>query len=325
MKITTENLKLKAKDYVDAAKQANGTFTVSKDNIVGLIDKIGRTLIIDGLFQDKLPELEGTELPNGRTIEEWFVDMSLMEAYSNLATEMAKENVPTVPSFEDCAWNYDLGRMKISTTIPYGDIEKAFNTSEGAAEFYVKISERLQNSYDTCRYAMKKQLLGNAISKALAVKDTNADVYKAAPIPTDAATSEDWIQYIKEAVEDASFAHEGGLNKAYIGAAPELTLFVLKGVMPTVAVKALAGAIQKDELAIPARIKVVDDFGTITGETDGKKVYAVLADPRGIKLCNSYNVTRGAENAEGDAYKLVRHFSETGFVSKYTFVRVFEG
>ena len=324
-KISEATLKAAAVAYVDAAKQTNTTFTPSYDNVAGLLDKIGKTVTIDGLYQDQLPELEGDFLAAGKTIEEWFMDLTLCEAYSNLAAEMAKENVPTVPSFEDVVYNYTLGRQKISTTEPFGNIERAFNTTEGAANFYTKIAERLQNSYDVCRYAAKKQLLGNAISKALAVKSTNTDVYKAVPIPTDATTAEDFIMAVKEAKEDASFAHEGGLGGAYIGAAPTLRLYVKKGVMPTVAVKAIAGAINPKELAFDVDVKVVDDFGTITGQTDNKQVYAVLVDPRGIKLCNSYNVTRAGMKEEADAMKIVRHYEDTALISKYTFIRVFEG
>lgn len=324
-KISEAALKTAMNTYVSAEKQANGTFTASYNNVAGLLDKIGKTVTIDGLYQDKLPELEGDMLDAGKTIEEWFMDLTLCEAYSNLAAEMAKENVPTVPSFEDVMYNYTLGRQKISTTEPYGNLERAFNTVDGAASAIVKFAERLQNSYDVCRYFSKKQLLGNVATKAIAAKSTNGDVYQEVAIPTDAETSDAWIENMKKAVEDASFAHEGGLGGAFIGAAPELTLFVLKGVMPTVAVKSLAAAINKDELAIPAKIKVVEDFGEITGEQAGKKVYAILADPRGIKLCNSYNATRAKENAEGDAIKFVRHYEDTAFISKYTFVRVFEG
>lgn len=324
-KINESALKSAAKAYVDAQKQVNSTFTPSYDNIAGLLDKIGKTYTIDGLYQDHLPELEGEFLGDGKTVEEYFMDLTLCEAYANLATEMAKENVPTVPSFEEVIYNYSLGRMKISTTEPFGNIERAFNTSDGAAALYTKIAERLQNSYDVCRYAAKKQLLGNAISKCLAVKETNSDVYTSVAVPTDAETSNDFITAVKAAKEDASFAHEGGLGGAYIGAAPSLRLYVKKGVMPTVATKAIAGAINPEQLAFDVDVKVIDDFGEITGETSGKNVYAVLVDPRGIKLCNTYNVTRAGMKEEADAMKIVRHYEDTGVISKYTFIRVFEG
>ena len=84
-------------------------------------------------------------------------------------------------------------------------------------------------------------------------------------------------------------------------------------------------AMKADELAMPAEIKVVDDFGTVTGQTDSKKVYAVLVDERGLKLHNGYMASRYKENADGDFVNYVRHFEDTAFISKSTFIRVFEG
>lgn len=323
-KMTQAALKAAMETYVASSKQA-GVWTDSQNNLIKAIDKIGKTIQINGDYNDKLPELDGDELPLGKTIEEYFIDLTLPETYTTIAAEGAKDDVPALPDVEDCAYSYTLGRQKVKTTVPFDNVERAFNTSEGAADAITDISFKLQASVNMTRYQMKKQLLGNAISKALAVKSTVTDVYKAQAIPTDTASAEDFILAVKEAAEDASFAHQGGLGNRLIGAAPSLKLYVLKGVMPTVAVKAVAGAFQRDELAMPAEVKVVDDFGTITGGTSGKNVYAVLVDERGLKLHNGYMASRYKENADGDFVNYVRHFEDTAFISKSTFIRVFEG
>lgn len=323
-KMTIAALQSAMATYVAAAKQA-GVWNKSNDNLIGLIDKIGKTVQINGVYADKLPELEGDELPLGKTIEEYFIDLTMPETYSDLATEGAKDDQPALPAVEDVCYNYTLGRQKVKTTVPFDNLERAFNTSEGAAAAITDISAKLQNSVDMTKYQMKKQLLGNVASKAIAVKATVPDVYKAMPVPTDTETSEAFITAIKQAAEDASFAHQGGLGNRLIGAAPELKLYVKKGVMPIVEVEALAGAFNSDKLALPASVTVVDDFGTITGGTSGKQVYAILIDPRGVKLHEGYNASRYKENADGDFVNYVRHFEETGFISKSTFVRVFEG
>ena len=312
------------KTYVAAAKQA-GAWTKSNDNLIKAVDKIGKTVQINGIYADKLPELEGDELPLGKTIEEYFIDLTMPETYSDITTEGAKDDQPALPAVEDVCYNYTLGRQKVKTTVPFDNLERAFNTSEGAAAAITDISAKLQNSVDMTKYQMKKQLLGNVASKALAVKASVPDVYKAMPVPVDTETSEAFITAIKQAAEDASFAHQGGLGNRLIGAAPELKLYVKKGVMPIVEVEALAGAFNSDKLALPASVTVVDDFGTITGGTSGKQVYAILIDPRGVKLHEGYNASRYKENADGDFVNYVRHFEETGFISKSTFVRVFEG
>lgn len=323
-KMTQNALKEAMATYVAAGKQA-GVWADSQANLIKAIDKIGKTIQINGDYNDKLPELDGDNLPLGKTIEEYFIDLTLPETYSTIAAEGAKDDVPALPDVEDCAYSYTLGRQKVKTTVPFDNVERAFNTTEGAADAITDISFKLQASVNMTRYQMKKQLLGNAISKALAVKSTVTDVYKAQAIPTDTASAEDFILAVKEAAEDASFAHQGGLGNRLIGAAPSLKLYVLKGVMPTVAVKAVAGAFQRDELAMPAEVKVVDDFGTVTENTSGKKVYAVLVDERGLKLHNGYMASRYKENADGDFVNYVRHFEDTAFISKSTFIRVFEG
>ena len=323
-KMTIAALQSAMATYVAAAKQA-GVWNKTNDNLIGLIDKIGKTVQINGVYADKLPELEGDELPLGKTIEEYFIDLTMPETYSDITTEGAKDDVPALPAVEDVCYNYTLGRQKVKTTVPFDNLERAFNTSEGAAAAITDISAKLQNSVDMTKYQMKKQLLGNVASKALAVKASVPDVYKLMPVPFDTETSEAFITAIKEAAEDASFAHQGGLGNRLIGAAPELKLYIKKGVMPTISVQAVAGCINPEQLALPASVTVVDDFGTITGGTSGKQVYAILIDPRGVKLHEGYNASRYKENADGDFVNYVRHFEETGFISKSTFVRVFEG
>ena len=323
-KMTIADLQSAMKTYVAAAKQA-GAWTKSNDNLIKAVDKIGKTIQINGIYADKLPELEGDNLPLGKTIEEYFIDLTMPETYSDITTEGAKDDVPALPAVEDVCYNYTLGRQKVKTTVPFDNLERAFNSDAGAADAITDISAKLQNSVDMTKYQMKKQLLGNVASKALAVKASVPDVYKAMPVPVDTETSEAFITAIKQAAEDASFAHQGGLGNRLIGAAPELKLYVKKGVMPIVEVEALAGAFNSDKLALPASVTVVDDFGTIAGGTSGKQVYAILIDPRGVKLHEGYNASRYKENADGDFVNYVRHFEETGFISKSTFVRVFEG
>ena len=124
MKMTIAQLQAKAKTYVDAAKQA-GAWQGTTDNLFGLIDKIGKTVMIDGQFLDKLPELDGEELPLGKTIEEYFIDLTLPEAYTTIDKEGAKDVVTALPSVEQVAYSYTLGREKIKTTVPYDNFERA--------------------------------------------------------------------------------------------------------------------------------------------------------------------------------------------------------
>lgn len=324
-KMTISDLQSFVSSYVDKAKQG-ASWSASQGNFAGLLDKIGKMITIDGLFNDKLPELDGDELPLGKTIEEYFIDLTLPEAFSgNNSTEGAKDIVPQLPTVQDVAYSYTLGRKKVKTTMPYGNFERAMLSNEGVGEMSAKIMERLQNSQDLYKYAIKKQLIGNAIDKAISGSLTE-EVAK----PVDTDTAEGFIKAVKEAAEAASFAHQGDClagSGALIGATPNLVLYIKKGVMPTVEVDALAGAFHQENLALPVRIQVVDDFGvapTAAQSTAFGKCYAVLVDERAIKLHTGYDATRSSENADGDFVNFVRHSEYTGFISKYCYVHVFK-
>lgn len=309
-KMTIEGLETFVKTYVDKTKQA-GAWVSTTDNLLKLQDKIGKQVTLDGSFQDKLPELSGDELPLGKTIEEWMIDLTLPSDFDATGKDNDK---PAYPTVEDVAYSYTLGRKKIKTSVPYDNVERAALTAEGAATMTGKIMERIQNSQSLYEYNLKKQLLANMVDKAAG----NATVVA---LPNTTENAEKAIIAIKSAVEDASFAHEGDslTPGALIGASPELVLYVKKGFMPQVEVNAFAGAFNKADLAIPATIKVVDDIPC----TD-TKVWGVLIDPRGVKLHTGYKAMRSHENADGDFVNYTLHSEFLGFVSKYTFVRVFK-
>lgn len=327
-KLTVSDLKTFTAGYVDASKQA-GTWVATTNNLYGLVDKIGKIVTLKGDFSDKLPELEGDELPAGKTIEETMIDLILPTVYGdgvsghiqgvpdsdNATAEGAKDLAPAYPSIESAAYSYSLGRIKTKTTKPFDYVEAGALSAENAAELVSDVMWSLTSSLSVQRYFIKKYLLGNAITKAV-----TAGLVENVALPTDTQSAENFIEQVKKDVEDASFAGEGkSLSGAFIGASPELVLYVLKGVMPTVQVKALAGAIQKEELAIPCRIKVLDDFGGANAD-----VWAFIADPRGIKLHNSYRAIRSKENADGDFVNFVEHENNTGFISKHVYFKAYK-
>lgn len=310
-KMTISQLVSFVESYVATAKQA-GTWTASTDNLLGLIDKVGMQIMLDGSYQDKLPELNGNDLPLGKTIEEYFLDLIMPQDFDgNGANTLAPAATPK----EDPSYSYTLGRKVIKCTERFDNIERAAISAGDAANMTAKILERLTNSATLYNYYQKKQLLGNFAGKAV-----TAQLAQDIDVPVDTETSEAFIKQVKVDVEAASFASEGtSLGEALIGAAPSLVLYVKKGVMPVVEVDALAGAFHAENLAIPAEIKVVDDFGSADS-----KIWAMLVDPRGVKLHRGYHVVRDQENAEGDFINFYDHSENTGFISKHTFVKVYK-
>lgn len=271
-------------------------------------------ITIDGRFQDKLPELDGSELPLGKTIEEYFIDLTLPE---NVDFENAGENAlkPYLPSVGEVTYSYTLGKKVIPTTVPFNDVERAAIDAGTAGDMIAKIYQKLTNSYSLWTYATKKQLLGNMAAKADA-----AGLSEVVGAITDTASGEAFIKKVKSDVEGAMFAHEGGLANTLIGGAysDDLILYVKKGVMPVIEVDVEAGAFNGTKVALPVQIKVVDDFG------DQEGVTAMLVDTRGVKLHRGYHAVRTQENAYGNFVNVFDHSENTGFISKHTFVKVYK-
>lgn len=318
MKLSLTELQKFITKSVPADNQAVA-WKASTSNFARLVDKIGKMITLDGVFADKLTNMDGEELPLGKTIEEYFIDLSLPTAYTDATTEGAKDLAPAFPTVEACTYNYTLGKTKIKTSIPYNDYERACNNPSDAARISTKILERLSDSYELQKFGMKKQILANAIKKAAAANNA-AKLITTQAIPTDATSGEDFVEEIKKRIEDASFASEGNnLGNYLIGAAPSLKLYLKKGIIPSLEVKTLAGAFHDEQLAIPASIEVVDDFGD-----DTSNVYAILCDTRMMKLHPTYKAIRTKENADGDFVNYVLHAEHTAYISLSTYIHCFK-
>lgn len=298
--------------YVAASKQA-GIWAATRNNIAGLIDKIAKTITIDGLFADKLPQLDGEELPLGKTIEEYFQDLCVVADYD----EDEDPNAPHYPSYQDNSYNYSLGRKVVKTTLKYNEYERAFNSETEFNTIVNMVIKRLYDTYAVFKYNAKKQILANIISKA---EDVGSALVETLPMPVDATSGEAFIESVKASVEEAQFVSEGHcLNQgATIGAAEGLLLIVKKGVKPALEVQVQAGAFQLDKLAVPAEIVVVDDFGSA-----GSEFYAILMDRRMARLHPTYTAVREQLNGAGDFMNYFLHTENTAFISKNTYVKVY--
>ena len=140
--------------------------------------------------------------------------------------------------------------------------------------------------------------------------------------PVDSETGEDFIQKVKEDVEIAEDFSEGhSLNGNTLGGNPEagLVLVVLQGVKPALKVKTMAGAFNRDELALPAEMIAVPDMGDASAD-----YFAVLLDARAIRVHNTYRAVRNNENGEGDFLNYFYHTENTAHVSRNVFVKVYK-
>ena len=354
---------------VTAAKLSNGTFSVTRDNVAQLVDKIGKILTIDSVFTiDKLSMFDGEYLSFGKTIEEYQQDLILVRDYDPTG---ANALTPFDPTYRPPFYSYTLGRKNVATSIRNNDLERAVHFEEQFVSLVSMQYKRLEDSMAVYRYAVKRQMIAklydlcstamsstttftasssystigslfrdanpatahgilvkaytanaatnwaDAVSKGyIIVLDLITEIAK----PVDATTGEAFVTQVKKDVEIANDLSEGhSLNGNSLGATESLVLIVKQGIIPAVEVETMAGAFNRQDVAIPAQIIVVRDFGDASSD-----VYAVLMDSRGMRLHNTYNAVREQINADGDWLTLFKHTEDTGFISRNTFVKFYK-
>lgn len=312
-KLTLSGLKSAVSTYVAAAKQA-GAWSATTNNIYSMLDKVGKIVTINGTYEDKLAILDGDELPFGKTIEEYMVDLTLPTDYSANGTGLGN----FAPTVEAVSYSYTLGRKVIATSSPRDNLERAAIDAESAGNMVAQIIQKLYDSEALYKFGLKKQLLGNMATKAASITGCVATIAK----PVDTATGEAFIKQVKNDVEEASFANEGHAldNDAVIGAAnkEDLVLFITKGIAGAIDVDVNAGSFNANYVNFPVKVVVVDDFG---GNTTP---YAMLVDTRGVKLHTGYHAIRTQENAEADRMNFFLHSEYTGFISKFTYFKMYK-
>lgn len=313
-KLTQEALKTAVKNYVNATKQLNPTYTPTKDDFTNMVTKIGDQVTLYMPLVDKLPELSGAELPYGETIEEFMVNDFLPTKFEYVDGDV-KKNAKR-PTFDEVVYSYPLDEQLFENGIPQTQFQRISLGADAYASVLSSSVATMDSSTNAWNYATKRQLLGNMAVKAIAA---NLSEVVGDPSTWTAEQGEDFVEKVLCDVEEASDMNASNLAKHTAAAAPSLKLYVSKKVVPALKVKTLAGAFQKEELAIPAEIKTILDFG----DTGSSEVVAILVDPRAVKLRDDINYTAADYDGRQGVMNEFRHLKQTGFISKYGFVKVY--
>lgn len=160
-KLTYAELQDVVSDLVTAQKVSNATFSVTRDNLVGLADKIGKIVWLDTIYAvDKLAMFDGEYLEAGKTIEELSIDLQLPEDFDASGSGALSPHYNTArPVF----YSYTLGRKVIPTSIPNDNIERAVNNLGEFQGIVAMLTKRLGDSMAVYRYGVKREILARAI------------------------------------------------------------------------------------------------------------------------------------------------------------------
>ena len=288
--------------------QSAENFTAVINDTTGLVEKCMDQICLNQLFTDKLPELDGDEKEFGAYVEEYGMGLLVPKAATSLVDGQSYGVPYYAPAVQGTFHSWKLPEYIVAGSTSYNKYKSSMRSPEAYASFVSSVLKQMIDSYNQARYEEKKELLGWAANN-VAVKQILAK-------PVDTTSGEAFIKKVKDIAEEASFARDitVGEKTITLGAAEGLTLYLNKGIMSSLEVDTLAGAFNKEDLAMPVTIKVVD-FGANGMGTN--KAYGLIVDNRAIKLFPNRNTVGEDVNAYHDFVTVSRHVIDTPFVSKF--------
>ena len=144
-------------EYIVGNKIASPEFTPTASEFTGILDKIGRqVLIYSGSFYDALPELDGEFLPLGKTIEEVHSDLKKPIPYDAEGTNtLARRKA----GYRQSYYSYAQPRLTIPNTIPFNVFEQASLDQSGFISLVQDNIKTFNDSIAMAKYGRKKKLM----------------------------------------------------------------------------------------------------------------------------------------------------------------------
>lgn len=310
-KLSLEELKAAVSTYVADNKIGVSSFSETRNNVVGLLDKVGKIATLDTTFFDKLPELDGEDLSFGKSVEEYYQDLIETIDY-NQDIDGSRALKFYSPTYRPVAYSYSLGKKVIPSSIPNNNIERAVHFEAQFVDIVSLMYKRMSDSAAVWKYQVKREMLGKICDKAIA-QLSDATTYTNAT--TDIVEGTAYKQSTKRAVCVKSKTHAVGDTWATLVAGGYLIeLHMVEEI--AVPVDATTGeAFIKAVKSDVEKAQDVSEGYSFNGNTIGAEVGLSLYVKQGVMpslevdtMAGAFNLEKLSMNVEA---KVIRDFGAT--------------
>ena len=275
------------RDNIAAVGNALQAYTVLYNEFCeALVNKIGKTILEQKLFKNKLSRFKSGTISSAMDVEEIFIEMAKAEGSYNPAgpNPLGRRELPDVKTI------YHRQNRRDYYAITIGDIDfnRVFRSEETLDSF---ISGLINSVYS-----------GAAYDEWVAMKEIMATYngyfdYEVPQITgaTAADAAKTFVKTLRKAVNDLSFASDQ-YNAAKVTTWTEpgnLVLLVNKDVVAEVDVEVLSKAFNMGKTDIQTEVIVMDDFGSLTD------TYGLLVDKDWFRIWDTLSHMEPQRNAEG--------------------------
>lgn len=285
------------RDNIAAIGNALQTYTVLYNEFCdALMNKIGKTLIEQKLFTNKLARFKQGTVLTQQDVEEIFIEMAKSEgAYDKDGTNpLGRRNPPDVKAVYHRQNRQDVYAVSI------GDIDfvRVFRSEATLDQFVTGIINSVYSGAAYDEWVAMKELLGSYNGYAEAYFKLPSDDTDGTPADESA---KQFVKTVRKLVNDLSFPSTK-YNKAGVmtWTNPEdLVLLVNKDLLAEVDVEVLSKAYNMGKTDIQIEVIPMDDFGTVFEGPDYRRMVALMVDKNFFRVYDTLSHFEPQRNAQG--------------------------
>lgn len=279
--------------------------TLQNEFVTALVDRIGLVIVRSASLKNQLKKFKKGMMPQGRTIEEIYVDLTNAQQYNpdKAENEVFKRKIPNVKTLF-----HDRNRQDVyKQTISEDQLKTAFISWGAFGNFVSGIINALYNSAEVDEYLNMKLLIDNYYAKGL---------FKVIPVatPNTATNLKDFVKKVRATVTKMSLTSG---SRDYNALAvhtrsdiSDLHLFVSADLMAEMDVEVLAQAFNMGKAEFLGNITVIDGFAS-TG------LEAVLVDKDWFMVYDNMIKMNNIYNPLGLYWNYMLHIWQTLSVSRF--------
>lgn len=290
--------------------------TVQNEFVQALVDRIGLVVVRKASLGNQLKKFKKGNMPQGRTIEEIFVDITTANKYdpSDAETTMFKRQIPNVKTLFHERNRQDFYKQ----TIQDDSLKSAFISWGNFDSFVSGIISAMYNSAEVDEFEYMKLLIDNYYAK---------DLFTIIPVtaPTDTSTATAFLKQLRATAQKMTLpSGSRDYNSLAVRTRTDMSdlhLIITADLNAEVDVDVLAKAFNMDRTNFVGNVTVIDNFGTAgsaVGSTGIGTIQAVLVDKDWFMVYDNLLKMETVRNPQGLYWNYYYHVWQTLSVSRFS-------
>jgi hypothetical protein len=294
-----------AQDVANFGAALQMSQTVQNAFVTALVDRIGLVVVKQASLENPLKKFKKGQLPQGRSIEEIFTDITTEQKYnpSDAETTLFKRTIPNVKTLF-----HDMNRQGVYTqSISDEQLSLAFVNAQAFDNFLSSIINAIYNSAEVDEYEYMKLVVDNYYAKGF---------FKVVPVsaPVDATSATAFVKAVRSTVRKMTLPNGSrdfnSLAVRQRSAMEDMHLLIDADTEAEIDVDVLAKAFNMSRTDFLGNVTVIDGFAS-TG------LKAVLVDKEFFMVYDKLQKLETVRNPKGLYWNYFYHVWQIMSASRF--------